>query len=196
MLAYSSRLAAAAASLAIALAAFPAAAQEGAPAGTETPATDGGHLIAAAGLDGFQEVPAAIFTDGVGSVRLFQEEDAIRYELRYSNLTGDITASVGVHIHFGRPGVNGGIAAFLCEGAGLAAPIGTPLCVDDGTGSGVVTGTIRDADVLGLAAQGFPGGDLDDLIRIIKARAAYVNLHTDEFGSGEIRGAIIPSRRR
>ncbi len=190
----SRRLAAAVASLAIAIAVSPASAQEEAPGAR--PENDAGRPFATTRLDGFQEVPAAIFTDGAGVVRLFREDEAIRYELRYRNLTGDVTASVGVHIHFGRPGVNGGIAAFLCEGAGLAAPVGTPLCVDDGTGSGVVTGTIRDADVLELAAQGFPGGDLDDLVRIIKARAAYVNLHTDAFGSGEIRGAIIPSRHR
>ena len=146
-------------------------------------------------LDGFQEAPQAIFTTGEGDVRLRRRRDVIEYELSYSDLVGDITQSVGVHIHFGRPAVTGGIAAFLCEGPGLAAPVGTPICVDDGTGSGVVTGEIRADDVLAIAGQGFPAGDLDAFWEIIITGSAYVNLHTDQFPSGEIRGDI-PARGR
>ncbi len=169
--------------------AAPALAQEG-------PREPAPVLAATAALDGFLEVPAAIFTDGVGSVRLYRNGDVFNYELRYARLTGDITASVGVHIHFGRPGVNGGITTFLCEGAGLPAPVGTPLCTDDGTGSGVVTGTIAAEDILAVAGQGFPAGDLDAFHLIVSRGAAYVNLHTDAFPSGEIRGAVIPRRGR
>ena len=163
-------------------------AQESGPAGGLVPG-------AAASLDGFQEVPAAIFTSGVGSVRLTRNGDGFDYELRYARLEGDITQSVGVHIHFGRPGVNGGITAFLCEGAGLAAPIGTPLCIDNGTGAGVVKGRITAESILAVDGQGFPAGDLDAFNTIIRNRAAYVNLHTTAFPSGEIRGAVRPFRR-
>ena len=145
-------------------------------------------------LDGFQEVPQSIFTEGEGRVRLRLRGDEIHYTLRYSELTGDVTAAAGVHIHFGRPAVTGGITAFLCEGAGLAAPIGTPLCADDGTGSGVVRGVIRADDVLAIPGQGFPAGSISALWTIISEGAAYVNLHTDEFPAGEIRGDF--QRRR
>lgn len=147
--------------------------------------------VVSASLDGFQEVPAAIFTNGDGSFRARLRKNTIEYRLGYSDLTGDVTTSVGVHIHFGRPAVNGGIAAFLCEGAGLAAPPGTPACTDDGRGSGFITGTLTDADVLPLEDQGFPGGSIDDLWRILVNEAAYINLHTSAFPAGEIRGAVM-----
>jgi len=172
--------------------AAPALAQEG-------PRQAAPVLAANAALDGFQEVPSSIFTDGVGSVRFYRNGANIDYELRYARLTGDVTVAAGVHVHLGRPGVNGGIMTFLCEGAGLAAPIGTPLCTDDGTGSGVVKGTIAADDILAIAGQGFPADDLDAFNEVLSRNAAYVNLHTDAFPGGEIRGAVIsrrPSRRR
>ncbi len=155
-----------------------------------SPAGAGGaRKVATAVLDGWQNVPAAIFTTGAGRVSLRKRDDRIFYVLRYANLEGDVTASAGVHIHFGRPGQNGGVLAFLCEGGG-GAPAGTPSCPDDGTGSGVVAGNILDADVLPVPDQNFPGGSIDELWEVIKARAAYVNLHTTAYPPGEIRGGL------
>jgi len=166
------------------------------PASAYLPTRKNSRVVFAS-LDGFQEVPAAIFTSGDGLFRARLRDGKIEYLLGYSDLTGDVTAAAGVHIHFGRPGVNGGIAAFLCEAAGVPAPPGTPPCTDDGTGSGFVTGTLTDADVLAIEGQGFPGGSIDDLWRILVNKAAYINLHTSVFPGGEIRGAVKrPSFRR
>lgn len=155
-----------------------------------SPAAAGGaRKVATAVLDGWQNVPLAFFTTGEGRVSLRKKKDRIFFVLRYANLEGDITSAAGVHIHFGRPGLNGGVLAFLCEGAG-GAPPGTPSCTDDGTGSGVVWGNIRDTDVLPVPGQKFPGGSIDELWEVIKARAAYVNLHTFEYPDGELRGAL------
>ena len=53
-----------------------------------------------------------------------------------------------------------------------------------------VHGRIVAADVVGPAAQGIVAGELDELIRALRAGAAYANVHTDKQPSGEIRGQI------
>lgn len=155
-----------------------------------SPAFAGGaRKTASAKIDGFQNVPMALFTTGEGRVWLRKRANRIYFLLRYKNLEGDITASAGAHIHFGQPGLDGGVLAFLCEGAG-GAPPGTPSCTDDGTGTGAVSGYIYDEDVLPVEAQKFPGGSVDDLWRVIQGRGAYINVHTSEYPTGEIRGAV------
>jgi glucose-1-phosphate thymidylyltransferase len=65
------------------------------------------------------------------------------------------------HIHFGQPGVNGGIVTLLCTNLGNG-PAGTPLC----PASGTVTGTISAATVVGAAAaQRIAAGELAEVIR-------------------------------
>jgi hypothetical protein len=85
------------------------------------------------------------------------------------------------HIHFAQEGVNGGVAAFLCGGNGR------PPCPET---SGKVTGTITAENVKAIAAQGLAANDIGALIRAIKAGYTYANVHSETFGSGEIRGQI------
>ena len=85
------------------------------------------------------------------------------------------------HIHFAQEGVNGGVAAFLCGGDGK------PDCPQ---GSGTVTGTITAENVEAIAAQGLAANDIEALIRALKAGYTYANVHSQDFGSGEIRGQI------
>lgn len=85
------------------------------------------------------------------------------------------------HIHFGHPTDNGGILVFLCGGNDK------PACALRG---GTVRGTIRAADVLAIPEQGVAAGDGSALLRIIRAGLAYVNVHTQNFPDGEIRGQI------
>ena len=51
-------------------------------------------------------------------------------------------------------------------------------------------GTITAADVLTVPAQGITGGDLSELLRILKSGNAYVNVHTTNHPGGEIRGQV------
>jgi hypothetical protein len=129
-------------------------------------------------LDGFQEVPANV-TTGNGFFRAHIDRDAreIDFTLRYRGLEGDASAA---HIHLGQRNVNGGVAAFLCGGAKPACP----------RRSGVVTGTIRPADVIGPEAQGIAPGEFADLVRATRAGVTYVNVHTSKFPNGEVRGQI------
>jgi hypothetical protein len=93
------------------------------------------------------------------------------------------------HIHFGRPGISGGIAAWLCQTATNLSPVATtPFCA--GTQSGTVTGIITAGDVVGPAGQGISAGQFDELVAAMKADTAYVNVHTVGRPGGEIRGHL------
>ena len=113
--------------------------------------------------------------------------DVIQYELSYEGLVAPVTQA---HIHFGQRHTVGGIIVWLCQTAGTQAPeavrSSTPPCPSEGT----VTGTITPAQVLAQDAQGFAAGDFDELVRAIRNRAAYANVHTERFTAGEIRGQI------
>jgi hypothetical protein len=127
-------------------------------------------------LHGFQEVPANS-TAASGKFKARLDNGTISYKLKYRDLEGPIRFA---HIHFGQKGVNGGVAAFLCGGGGK----------DPCPQSGEVTGTIAASDVIGPADQGIAAGELDELVRAMKAGVTYANIHTDKFPNGEIRGQI------
>ena len=113
--------------------------------------------------------------------------DVIQYELSYEGLVAPVTQA---HIHFGQRHTVGGIIVWLCQTTGTQAPEAvrslTPPCPSAGT----VSGTITPAQVLAQDAQGFAAGDFDELVRAIRNRAAYANVHTEKFTAGEIRGQI------
>ena len=119
--------------------------------------------------------------------------DVIQYELSYEGLVAPVTQA---HIHFGQRHTVGGIIVWLCQTAGTQAPeavrSSTPLCPSEGS----VSGPITPAQVLAQDAQGFAAGDFDELVRAIRNRAAYANVHTEKFTAGEIRGQIRSNRNR
>ena len=130
-------------------------------------------------LDGFQEVPS-ISTSAEGRIKVKLNGSSIRYKLKYRGFAAGNDV-LFAHIHLGQEATNGGVAAFLCGGGGK------PACPQ---GSGEVSGTIVAGDVQAIPAQGLAANDIEALIRAIKAGATYANVHTDNFGSGEIRGQI------
>ena len=122
----------------------------------------------------------------------------IEYELHYSNLEGDIIQS---HIHFSRPGSNGGIILFLCTNVGNTPASATPAPLCAGTREGTVTGTLHATDVVYLpfgnqfppppgGTQGISPGDFDAVVRALDAGATYVVVHTQVQPTGELRGQI------
>ena len=129
-----------------------------------------------ASLNGYLEVPS-ISTAARASFTAEIRSASIRYTL---TTRGFSAAPLVAHIHFGRPDVNGGVAAYLCGGGGK------PACL----AAGKITGTIVMADVVGPAGQGIATGEFSELVRAIRNGATYVNIHSTTYTGGEIRGEI------
>ncbi len=143
-----------------------------------------------ANLTGYEETPT-LSTSATGTFKAWinRGKDEIRYELTYAGpfdanpAGGTVTQA---HIHLGAPAIAGGISAFLCTNLGNG-PAGTPACP---AAPAKVSGTITPAQVVGPAAQGIQVGEFAELVRALRAGAAYANIHTTTFGAGEIRGQI------
>ena len=138
------------------------------------------------GLDGGQEVPA-VDTPAVGAAKLIYNTDTQHFNLDMMifGIELDQLLDVGpnltpVHAHYGAPGENGAIAVDL----GFFESF-----VEDGLG-------IRLQIQIQDALFGGPQGNLttDPAVNeaALFAGELYVNIHTDAFPGGEIRGQIVP----
>lgn len=135
-------------------------------------------------LIGWQEVPSvSTVARGFFWAKLDEKARLITFTLKYDPLEGAVQQA---HIHVGQRHTNGGVSVFLCSNLGNA-PAGTPACP---VGPAEVTGTLADTSVIGPAAQGVAPGEFDELIRAIRSGSAYVNVHSDKFPAGEIRGQL------
>ena len=137
-------------------------------------------------LRSYSEVPAvSSVARGRFKAWLDTASNSIRYELTYSGLEAPVRMA---HIHFGQRGVNGGIMLWLCQTTNFADPTnGSPTCPQSGT----VSGTLFANNVVGgAAAQGVAAAEFAEFVAAIRAGASYVNVHTDKFPGGEIRGQL------
>ena len=133
----------------------------------------------------------AISTKAKGTfrARLRKNMDVIDYELSYEGLEGAVTQA---HIHFGQRHTVGGIVVWLCETVDNPSPsASTPTCPQQGT----VKGTITALEVLAQTPQGIAAEEFEEVVRALRAGAAYANVHSSLFGPGEIRGQIRDSHR-
>jgi hypothetical protein len=138
-------------------------------------------------LSGYLETPMSISSSGSGKFRIQVNKagsEAV-YELEYEGLQG--AQVLFAHIHLGQPATTGGVMVFLCSNV-PGAPVGTPAC--PGPAGGTVTGTLTSAEVVGPTGQGLAPGEFEEFVDALRSRAAYVNVHTDLFQPGEIRGNI------
>jgi hypothetical protein len=126
-------------------------------------------------LSGENEVPPTESNaTGVAQFQLSDGDDG--QEVAYSvNLTGfdDITAA---HIHSGNEGENGPIVATLSEG-------------EEADGDSVelqFTGNIQTNDLAGPLED----SEIADLVDLMNNGSAYVNVHTEIYPDGAIRGQI------
>jgi CHRD domain len=149
-------------------------------------------------LSGYNEVPVqtnlAVAPGTLSSparasftARISRDETEVEWTLRYRGFD-DGTVNQA-HIHFGDVHTNGGISVFLCTNLGNG-PAGTQACPQV---SATIKGTFAAADVLGPAPQGIAAGEFEELLRAIRARRTYANIHSARFPSGEIRGQIFPN---
>jgi hypothetical protein len=138
-----------------------------------------GSFSFGAKLRGYEETPLTINSNGTGQFRATPTTTGFNYTLTYSGFTMSNPAQAA-HIHLGQRATTGGVAIPLC-----GAP--KPACPPTG---GTVTGSIIATDVVGPTAQGINPGDLAAVVRAIRAGFAYVNVHSVNFPTGEIRGQI------
>jgi hypothetical protein len=139
-------------------------------------------------MHGLEEVPAvSTAAFGTFEAQISADNSAVVWRLRYQGLEGNVTQA---HIHFGDADTPGGISVYLCSNlATPAPPPGTQACPT--AMPATVTGTFMAADVIGPASQGIAAGEFAELLRAIRARHTYANVHSDMFTSGEVRGQIV-----
>jgi hypothetical protein len=149
------------------------------------PATASGDRVHT-DLTGYEETPLTISTPATGEFKAKIQDDGtlVTWELSYRDTLSAVTQA---HIHFGAPAISGGIVVFLCTNLGNA-PVGADPCPP---APATITGTFTAAEVVSVGtagAQGIAPGELAEVLRAIRAGAAYVNVHTSGFPNGEIRG--------
>ena len=133
-------------------------------------------------LSGAEEVPP-INTAGTGDFQMTIQPGMITFSLTFSGLSSNLAVS---HLHFSPSKVAGGVMIFLCGGGGQ------PTC--PAATSGTITGTITAANVTGPTTQGIAPGDLDSALEAVRDSLSYANMHTANFGGGEIRGQVGHSK--
>jgi hypothetical protein len=130
------------------------------------------HGAFTAKLSGKEVVPAVVTTaKGEADFKLSKDGKELTYVLKLVDLE-NVTAA---HIHAALMGKNGGPVAGLFAGP-----------KKDGKFSGEIVGTITDKDLIGPLA----GKTVGDLVKLIKDGGAYVNVHTEKYPDGEVRGQI------
>ena len=134
-------------------------------------------LAAASGfkakLSGKEETPMAVKTKAKGEADFKLSKDG--KELTYILKVKGIDNATAAHIHAGKKGEEGAPVVGLFKGP------------KEGKFSGILAkGTITDKDLVGPLA----GKTVEDLDKMIKDGDAYVNVHTKQVPSGEIRGQV------
>ena len=135
-------------------------------------------------IKGADENPPVV-SDGEGHFKAMIRNGGIKFELRY-DLTTESSDVSQAHIHVENPGTNGPIAVFLCTNLGNT-PFGATArpCPPS---PGIVMGDIMADDIQN--AGNLTAGNLEGLARLVKDGAAYVNVHSVDNPSGEIRGQV------
>ena len=137
-------------------------------------------------LTGYEETPSAVSTTGNGTFKATISNDGSRidWELTYNDLEGAVQQA---HIHFGQKSVTGPISVFLCTNRGNGPAATQPCPAPPAT----ISGTITAVDVTNLANErGISAGELDELVKAVRAGTTYVNVHSTRWPGGEIRSQI------
>ena len=130
-------------------------------------------------LTGDEEVPPAdTKAQGQAIFKLSKDGTEIHYKIIVANILNVRMA----HIHVAPTGANGPVVVWLY-------PEGPPPQLLPGKSNGILaTGVITAADV--LKPDQLPGFTFEDLLSAMRAGNTYVNVHTNQYPGGEIRGQI------
>lgn len=136
-----------------------------------------GDLFSTGLLEGENEVPPVDSEgEGIAAFQASPDRTRLDYVLLAINANAPVTAA---HIHLGQKGENGPVVVHLLGDQADA----DQSIVENNAGA---VGTITDDDLVGP----LEGGSIEDLLDEIHAKNAYVNVHTTEFPSGELRDQI------
>jgi hypothetical protein len=134
------------------------------------------RLTVRAMLGGGNEVPGvSAGAHGEAQVTVDRAAGTIDYEVNIYNLPSGITMS---HIHAGTAGVNGPVV------------INFPVAFVGQSGTFQLKGSARASELIQRPEAGIR--TFDDIAFSIASGAAYVNVHTQAFPGGEIRGQLCP----
>ena len=122
-------------------------------------------------LTGMEEVPP-VNTNSTGIALFELVTNNLNFKVNVTNLD-NINAA---HIHLGEFGQNGDVIFTLFKPA-------TPIDVLNGT---LVEGKVTAVDLQGP----LKGKTVNDLVQLINNTKTYVNIHTEQYPNGEIRGQI------
>jgi hypothetical protein len=123
-------------------------------------------------LVGSESVPAVeTMAKGDATFTPIKDEEALSYYVTVSDID-NVTAA---HIHLGKKGENGPPVALITNEKKAGKFSGT-----------IAEGTITKKDLMGSMT----GKSVEDLIKQIKKGNAYLNVHTEKYPNGEIRGQI------
>ena len=122
-------------------------------------------------LTGMEEVPP-VNTNSTGIALFELVKNNINFKVNVTNLD-NINAA---HIHLGEFGQNGDVIFTLFKPA-------TPIDVLNGT---LVEGKVTAVDL----QRPLKGKTVNDLVQLINNTQTYVNIHTEQYPNGEIRGQI------
>ncbi len=144
------------------------------------PGNKGGITQFRAHMTGDQEVvEEPVITNATGQARFQLSRDGTGLQFRL--IVANIQNVTMAHIHLGAPGVNGPVVVWLY-------PEGPPAALLPGSTSGILaTGVITHENLVGPLA----GQSLEDLVDLLRTGETYVNVHTQQYPAGEIRGQIV-----
>ncbi len=132
-----------------------------------------GHHEYKAAISGRTEVPK-IKTEATGMVTFEPAMDG--KELKYKLTVKDIENVTAAHVHLGKMGKSGPPVAGLFSGPEKTGKFSGTLA----------EGTITEKDLVGPLS----GKTIKDLIKDIRRGELYVNVHTEKYPDGEIRGQL------
>lgn len=149
-----------------------------------------GFTTYATPLTGAQEVPPnSSQSTGFAAVTSANESPtAIDFHLEADPAPTSLVTQA--HIHVGGTGANGPFIFWLCGNDSVSPPLGTPACQDVAGTPISVGGVIQSTDPQFVPRPANGISTFAEAVSAIAAGTTYVNVHTVEFGPGEIRGQL------
>lgn len=131
-------------------------------------------------LTGEAEVPP-VETDASGHATFHADPD--RGEVHYEVYVEGICNVTQGHIHLGKEGENGDVIAWL-----YPEDEQEPKLIEGPSDGVLAEGTLTEDDLIGP----LEGESVDAAAQTMKEEGVYVNIHTEAYPDGEIRGQIAP----